>query len=84
MFSSKFWRLALESRNVAFDKVSSHLKVMVSQNEQEDEFQDIVSDWRLVAQIMDRFLFWLFLIGSTLSSLTILVFKPMEKPAIPT
>ena len=73
-----------DNRNVGYDKVSSHLKVMVSQNEQEDEFQDIVHDWRLVAQIMDRFLFWLFLIGSTLSSLTILVFKPMEKPDIPT
>lgn len=67
-------------RNVNYDKISRHLKILVSKHDGEDEFQDIINEWRLVAHIMDRFLFWLFLIGSFLSSISILVFKPMTKP----
>ncbi len=71
-----------ESRNVTYDKISKHLKILVSKHDSEDEYQDIINEWRLVAHIMDRFLFWLFLIGSFLSSMSILVFKPMTKPPI--
>ena len=67
-------------RNVTYDKISKHLKILISKHDSEDEYQDIINEWRLVAHIMDRFLFWLFLIGSILSSLSILVFKPMTKP----
>ena len=67
-------------RSVTYDKISKHLKILISKHDSEDEYQDIINEWRLVAHIMDRFLFWLFLIGSFLSSLSILVFKPMTKP----
>ena len=71
---------SLRDRSVNYDKISRHLKILVSKHDGEDEYQDIINEWRLVAHIMDRFLFWLFLIGSFLSSITILVFKPMTKP----
>ena len=70
----------LGQRNVSYDRISKHLKILVSKHDSEEEYQDIINEWRLIAQIMDRFLFWLFLIGSTLSSVSILVFKPMGKP----
>ena len=69
-----------DNRSVGYDNISKHLKVLVSRHDDEDEFQDIINEWRLVAHIMDRFLFWLFLIGSFLSSISILVFLPMTKP----
>jgi len=72
-----------DNRNVTYDKISKHLSILVSKNDSEEEFQDIVNEWRLVAQIMDRFLFWLFLLGVALSSISILVFQPMTKPAVP-
>ena len=68
--------------NVIYDRISSQLKILVSKNDSEDEFQDIVNEWRLVAHIMDRFLFWLFLIGAVSSSVSILVLKPMMKPSL--
>lgn len=68
--------------NVVYDRLSSQLKILVSKNETEDDFQDIVNEWRLVAHVMDRLLFWLFLIGSLISSISILVLKPMMKPPI--
>ncbi len=67
-------------RNVSYDKISRHLKILVSKHDGEDEYQDIINEWRLVAHIMDRFLFWLFFISSFVSSLSILVFQPMMKP----
>ena len=71
-----------QERNLTYDKISKHLKILVSRHDSEDDFQDIINEWRLVAHIMDRFLFWLFLIGAVLSSVTILVLKPMLKPPI--
>ena len=67
---------------VKYDRISKHLKILVSKHDSEDEYQDIINEWRLVAHIMDRFLFWLFLFGSFLSSISILVFRPMSKPPI--
>lgn len=69
-------------RNVSYDKISNHLKILVSKHDSEDDYQDIISEWRLVAHIMDRFLFWLFLVAAVLSSVSILVFRPMMKPSI--
>ena len=65
-----------------YDRISNHLKLLVSRHDDEDEYQDIVNEWRLVAHIMDRFLFWLFLIGSVMSSVSILVLQPMTKPPL--
>ena len=67
-------------QGLSYERLSRHLKILVSQHEGEDQHQDVINEWRLVAGIMDRFLFWLFLIGSVMSSLCILVFKPMTKP----
>ena len=67
-------------RGVHYDKISRHLKILVAKQENEDDFQDIINEWRLIAHVMDRFLFWVFFIGSIVSSVTILVLKPMGKP----
>lgn len=69
-------------QSVSYEKISNHLKILVSGHGTDDDLQDIINEWRLVAHIMDRFLFWLFLIGAILSSVTILVLKPMMKPPI--
>lgn len=71
-----------KDRNVSYDRISKHLRILVSKHDSEDQFQNIINEWRLVAHIMDRFLFWLFLLGSLVSSLTILVFQPMAKPTL--
>ncbi|XP_064619930.1 neuronal acetylcholine receptor subunit alpha-10-like isoform X2 [Lineus longissimus] len=69
-----------ERGSVAFDKISKHLRVLVAKQTYEDNFQEIVDEWRLVAHIMDRFLFWLFFISGFVSSIVILVIRPMYKP----
>ena len=71
-----------KARKSAKDGISGHLKIIVSKQGPEEEHQNIVNEWKLVALIVDRFLFVVFLVVSILSSFGILVFKPLTKPAI--
>lgn len=54
------------------DSIASDLKVR----------QTITNEWKLVALIMDRLLFVLFLVISSLSTVGILVIQPLTKPSI--
>lgn len=64
------------------DKITASLKLLVEKQDLEDRHQDIVNEWRFVALIMDRFLFWLFLLAAVMSSIIILVVMPMRKPSV--
>ncbi|XP_074650363.1 neuronal acetylcholine receptor subunit alpha-10-like [Tubulanus polymorphus] len=69
-----------EPGSVTFDKISKHLKLLVAKQNYDDTFQEITNDWRLVAHVMDRFLFWIFLLTAFMSSIAILVIRPLMKP----
>ena len=62
--------------------VPRQMKICVTKYDKRKEYEEIVNEWRLVAHIVDRLLFWLFLVGSLLSTLTLLVFMPMTKPTL--
>ena len=73
--------------------VRGHLKIVVSKQEpattadhDDDDDDDLCSsmedEWKLIASIVDRLLFVLFLFISSASSLVILVFRPLMKPSI--
>ena len=64
------------------DKITNSLKVLVAKQDLEERHQDVVNEWRFVAGVMDRFLFFVFLLAAFLSSIVILVIKPMEKPPL--
>ena len=64
------------------DKITNSLKLLVAKQDMEERHQDVVNEWRFVASIMDRFLFCLFLLAAILSSVVILILKPMEKPPL--
>ena len=70
------------SGGVGYDDISRHLAALSASQDIDVEYEDMVNEWRLVAHIMDRFLFWIFLIGTTMSSVCILVIRPMTKPSI--
>ncbi|KAL8568804.1 hypothetical protein ACOMHN_000087 [Nucella lapillus] len=54
-------------------------EVQMNPNLQMD-YQDVVAEWRVVAHVMDRLLFWFFLLISVVSSILILIVKPFSKP----
>lgn len=64
------------------DRITNSLKVLVEKQDLEERYQDIVNEWRFVALVMDRFLFWLFLLAAVMSSVVILIIMPFNKPPI--
>ncbi|GFO05211.1 neuronal acetylcholine receptor subunit alpha-10 [Plakobranchus ocellatus] len=47
-----------------------------------ESYQQLVMEWQFIAHVMDRLLFWLFLFVALVSSIAILVIKPMFKPPL--
>ncbi|KAF6767773.1 hypothetical protein AHF37_11579 [Paragonimus kellicotti] len=43
---------------------------------------DMINEWQMVAVIVDRLLFWLFLLVATLTSVIILIIMPLFKPEL--
>ena len=67
-------------RDYNSDRITQHLQVLVSRDDEDDYHQDVVTEWRVVAHVMDRLLFWLFLLVAIVSSVLILIVKPLTKP----
>lgn len=71
------------SRKYKGSIASGRVQIVVTKDDLENtRHENIVNEWKLVALVMDRFLFVLFLTVSVMSSLGILVFKPLTKPNI--
>lgn len=58
------------------------LQVLVAKQELEDECEKITTDWRQVAQVIDRLLFWVFLFATTIVSVTILFVIPFVRSSL--
>lgn len=63
-----------------------HVGIVVAQQGEcrdasEQDQRDITDEWRLVAIVIDRLLFWIFLIVSTVSTAVILLIQPLIKPS---
>ena len=55
------------------------LKTIIRKYEREDIYEEMLYEWRKVAAVVDRFLFWVFLVGTIASTLLILVIAPFTK-----
>jgi len=64
------------------DLITRHLRSYLDGRRAEQEFEDVITEWRLVALIFDRLMFWTFLVGTTMSTVLILVILPLTKPDI--
>ncbi|CAD6184307.1 unnamed protein product [Caenorhabditis auriculariae] len=52
------------------------LQVLVARQQSEDASERMANEWRLVAQVIDRLLFWIFLTANLIITSTLLVFIP--------
>ncbi|XP_070174356.1 acetylcholine receptor subunit alpha-like 2 [Littorina saxatilis] len=71
---------SLGGRDLQSERITQHLQVLVSRDDEDEYHQDVVTEWRVVAHVMDRLLFWLFLLVAIVSSVIILIVKPLTKP----
>ena len=62
------------------DEIIQSLKRILEKHEREDRDYEVVQEWRKVAQVVDRILFWIFFVGTLGSTLAVLVIAPSTKP----
>ena len=68
------------ARSKTLDEILKYLKIMVAKRDDDDSETEVMNEWRHVAQVVDRFLFWLFLLTTLFSTLIIMVFIPLWRP----
>ncbi|CAF1557690.1 unnamed protein product [Adineta ricciae] len=59
--------------------LEKHLKRLIDRQKQEEERNEIVNEWKLMALIMDRLLFWIFTTLTILSTIFSLIIIPWLK-----
>jgi len=58
-----------------------HLKHLINKQKHEEDRNEIINEWKLMALIMDRLLFWLFASLTILSTVLCLIIIPCLKNA---
>ncbi|XP_050730680.1 neuronal acetylcholine receptor subunit alpha-10-like isoform X2 [Eriocheir sinensis] len=71
--------LAPVSSNRAQEEIIRALKILLSRQEREDAEKKRLNEWRVIAIAVDRILFWIFFIVTTVSSVVFLVILPVVK-----
>lgn len=61
------------------EEILRSLRYIVQRQEQEDHRIRVVNEWRQIALVIDRILFWIFFIVTVMSSLSFLVIVPLHR-----
>ncbi|CAF3299274.1 unnamed protein product [Rotaria socialis] len=61
--------------------LETHLKHLINKQKREEDRNETINEWKLMALIMDRLLFWLFAIFTVLSTILCLIIIPFLKNA---
>lgn len=72
-------RVQYEFLNSNLYLLEKHLKHLIGKQKHEEERNEIVNEWKLMALIMDRLLFWLFTALTILSTVLCLIIIPYLK-----
>jgi hypothetical protein len=59
--------------------LEQHLKHLINKQKHEEDRNEIINEWKLMALIMDRLLFWLFAFFTVLSTVLCLIIIPLLK-----
>lgn len=59
------------------EEILRYLKIMVAKRDDDDSQAELVNEWQQVAAVMDRFLFWLFLLATIVSTVVMMVVVPL-------
>ncbi|CAI4226524.1 unnamed protein product [Auanema sp. JU1783] len=57
-------------------KLIKTLQVLIRRQQKEDDSEKMANEWRQVAQVIDRLLFWIFLVATVMITSILLVFIP--------
>uniref|UniRef100_A0A1I8I1A9 CCHC-type domain-containing protein n=1 Tax=Macrostomum lignano TaxID=282301 RepID=A0A1I8I1A9_9PLAT len=71
-----------DKRYRQYDRMQRHLRYLMRKQAEDEAAQLLINDWRMLAFIVDRMLFWLFLVAASASTLIILVIMPLFKEVV--
>ncbi|CAH8866659.1 unnamed protein product [Trichobilharzia szidati] len=60
--------------------IQIYLHNLYEKQSEEEYISDIINEWRILALIVDRMLFWLFLTVASIATIVILLIMPLFKP----
>jgi hypothetical protein len=61
--------------------LEQHLKYLINKQKHEEDRNEVINEWKLMALIMDRLLFWLFTFFTVISTVLCLIIIPFLKNA---
>lgn len=61
------------------EEILRTLRCILQRQEQEDYRIRVINEWRQIALVIDRILFWIFFVVTVVSSLTFLVIVPFQR-----
>ena len=61
------------------EEILNALKKIIERYERDDSEEEMIYEWRQVALVVDRILFWIFLLGTLSSTIMILIVAPITK-----
>lgn len=64
------------------DEVLLRLRDVLVREEEKDRGENLCREWQEAAEVVDRFLFWLFVLATLVASLTSLVVLPLTKKSV--
>ncbi|KAK4467918.1 hypothetical protein MN116_008465 [Schistosoma mekongi] len=62
--------------------LQSYLYYLYMKQSDEQQILDMINEWRILAIIVDRMLFWLFLTNAVIATIVILIIMPLFKPTL--
>ncbi len=66
-------------RLTVMEEILKYLKIMVAKRDEDDQENEIINEWQQVAMVMDRFLFWTFLMCTVVATLIMMVIIPVVR-----
>ncbi|KAL3865574.1 hypothetical protein ACJMK2_042949 [Sinanodonta woodiana] len=66
-------------RSDCMEEVLQKLQTLISREDEKDKNELIIKQWTEAAEVLDRLLFWLFVLSTTFGSIIILVILPLFK-----
>lgn len=61
------------------EEILGHLKLVVNRRDEDEREAEVVTEWRQVAGVVDRVLFWCFLATSTIGTVLMLIVIPLYR-----
>lgn len=73
------FNLSQENTQKFQEAVLQTLQNLIDREDEKDREQNLRNQWQEAGTILDRFMFWIFLIGTMSGTLYLLIFLPMRK-----